>query len=95
MILVDYQIKQRIEDGTLGITPYNEDSINPNSYDLHLSNQFKYYINNGQMIDPYDRNTIIYGHEVVGRNVHNSTWNVCARCFTGDYFLTQEYLCCM
>ena len=65
MILVDYQIKQRIEDGTLGITPYNEDSINPNSYDLHLSNQFKYYINNGQMIDPYDRNTIIYGHEVV------------------------------
>ena len=38
MILVDYQIKQRIEDGTLGIAPYNEDSINPNSYDLHLSN---------------------------------------------------------
>ena len=65
MILVDYQIKQRIEDGILGIAPYNEDSINPNSYDLHLSNQFKYYINNGQMIDPYDRNTIIYGHEVV------------------------------
>jgi len=41
MILVDYQIKQRIEDGTLGIAPYNEDSINPNSYDLHLSNQYK------------------------------------------------------
>jgi deoxycytidine triphosphate deaminase len=65
MILVDYQIKQCIDYGNLNITPYNEESVNPNSYDLHLSNQFKYYINNGQMIDPYDRNTIIYGHEVV------------------------------
>ncbi len=65
MILVDYQIRQCIDNGNLIITPFDEESINPNSYDLHLSNQFKYYINNGQMIDQYDRNTILYGHEVV------------------------------
>lgn len=65
MILVDYQIRRYIDNGNLIITPFDEKSVNPNSYDLHLSNQFKYYINNGQMIDPYDRNTILYGHEVV------------------------------
>ena len=65
MVLVDWEIKQYISQKRIEIEPYDEKSVNPASYDLHLSNEFVYYFNNGQLIDPFDRNSIIYGHEKI------------------------------
>lgn len=65
MVLVDREIAKLVAEKSIGIEPFDASNINPVSYDLHLGNEFIYYINNGQMIDPYDRVSIIYGHEKV------------------------------
>ena len=57
MIQVDKQIRALIQCRKLGITPYDEDSINPNSYDLHLGNNFQISKQNGG-INPYDFRTV-------------------------------------
>ena len=57
MIQVDKQIKSLIQCSKLKIEPYDEDSINPNSYDLHLGDNFQISKQNGG-INPYDERTI-------------------------------------
>jgi len=43
MILSNKQIKERIEQGDIIITPYNEENLGSNSYDLHLSKHLAVY----------------------------------------------------
>ena len=52
MVLVDHQIRAGIENEAFEITPYNPDQVNPNSYDLRLGDEFKYY--SGYMATPID-----------------------------------------
>ncbi len=40
MILSDRDIKQAVKDGRISITPYDEQNIQPASYDLHLDRDF-------------------------------------------------------
>lgn len=65
MQLVDWQIRKYVESNKLGITPFNIDQINPNSYDLRLSDEFVRYKtffevveDTSMIIDPYNSNTI-------------------------------------
>jgi deoxycytidine triphosphate deaminase len=58
MIQVDKQIRAMIQCSKLKIEPYDEDSINPNSYDLHLGNNFQISKQNGG-VNPYDERTVI------------------------------------
>jgi len=56
-VLVDQQIKECFENDIIGIKPFREEAIQPNSYDLHLSDSFVSYINedvyDSHIIDPY------------------------------------------
>jgi dCTP deaminase len=55
MELVDWQIEEYVNNGIIGIKPFDIDNINPNSYDITLGNKFKVYTNpNDHIIDPYD-----------------------------------------
>lgn len=52
MVLSDIDIKSEIDKGELVIDPYDEDSIQPSSYDLHLSSKFVVFDNhNTDIID--------------------------------------------
>jgi dCTP deaminase len=42
-ILADCQIKARVKTGEINIVPYNEECVQPASYDLHLDDQFKVF----------------------------------------------------
>ncbi len=57
LIQVDKQIRAMIQCSKIKIEPYDEDSINPNSYDLHLGNNFQISKQNGG-INPYDQRTV-------------------------------------
>ena len=57
MIQVDKQIRAMIQCSKIKIEPYDEDSINPNSYDLHLGNNFQISKQNGG-INPYGQRTV-------------------------------------
>ncbi|WP_373838727.1 dCTP deaminase [Methanospirillum sp.] len=59
MILVDWQITDRIERGYIGIDPYNPELIQPNSIDIRLGNHFVWYIPGDEIIDPYSRDSVI------------------------------------
>lgn len=73
MQLVDWQIRKYVESGKLGITPFNIEQINPNSYDLRLADEFVRYRDfieidedyNTTIIDPYNPDTINYELETV------------------------------
>lgn len=43
MILSDKDIKDRIEEGSLGIEPFDEDCVQPSTYDLHLGEEFRLF----------------------------------------------------
>jgi len=40
MDLVDFQIAKYVEEGDIGITPYNPVNLQPNSYDVHLGDHY-------------------------------------------------------
>lgn len=42
-ILADCQIKRRVKTGEIKIVPYDDECVQPASYDLHLDNQFKIF----------------------------------------------------
>jgi len=42
-MLTGSQIKKEIEDGGIVISPFNEDQLNPNSYNMKLSSKLLYY----------------------------------------------------
>jgi dCTP deaminase len=61
MILVDWQIKDRISRGFLKVEPYDPVFVQPNSLDIRLGSHFVWYEENGAVIDPYDRATVTGG----------------------------------
>lgn len=53
MILSDKQIKKCLKIGEITINPFNNDNLQPASYDLHLDNQFKIFKpHQNTIIDP-------------------------------------------
>lgn len=55
MILVDKEIKLLIEEGTIGITPFDHTLVNPSSLDVRLGKGFGVMVpTNGGTIDPLD-----------------------------------------
>jgi len=63
MILVDWQIIDRIERGHITIDPYDKALVQPNSIDIRLGNHFVWYSPSDTVIDPHDRETITSGVE--------------------------------
>jgi len=63
MILVDWQIRDRIERGFIRIEPFDPALIQPNSIDIRLGNHFVWYTKGGTVIDPYISETVGTGVE--------------------------------
>jgi dCTP deaminase len=63
MILVDWQIIDRIERGHIIIDPYDRNLVQPNSIDIRLGSHFVWYSPSDAVIDPHDRETITSGIE--------------------------------
>jgi dCTP deaminase len=61
MILVDWQIRDRIRRGFIGVDPYDDNLVQPNSLDIRLGNHFVWYESSDAVIDPYDRETVTGG----------------------------------
>jgi dCTP deaminase len=60
-ILVDREIREEIASGALIIEPYEDRLIQPNSYDVRLSDRFSWHEPGDQVIDPYASSTILEG----------------------------------
>lgn len=58
MILVDWQILDRIGRGYITVDPYDPALVQPNSLDIRLGNHFAWYETGGEVIDPYDQNSV-------------------------------------
>ncbi|MBP2132943.1 dCTP deaminase [Methanomicrobium sp. W14] len=58
MILVDWQIQDHIKRGFIGIKPFDQKFIQPNSLDIRLGNHFVWYKESDDIIDPYDGGSI-------------------------------------
>ncbi|NYT06528.1 MAG: dCTP deaminase [Methanomicrobiales archaeon] len=58
MILVDWQIRDRIARGFIGIDPFDEKLVQPNSLDIRLGDHFVWYRPGEEAIDPYDAASI-------------------------------------
>ena len=65
MILVDWQLLDRIERGHIRIDPYDRNLVQPNSLDIRLGNHFVWYTPSDKVIDPHDRDTITSGVEEI------------------------------
>jgi len=61
-ILVDFEIRKEAAAGKLIIDPYEDRLIQPNSYDVRLSNRFSWHEPAAdQVIDPYDSQSVLQG----------------------------------
>ena len=58
MILVDWQLRDRIARGHIRIDPYEPALVQPNSVDIRLGNHFVWYRPGAEVIDPYDRDSV-------------------------------------
>jgi len=58
MILVDWQLLDRIGRGHIKIEPYDRNLVQPNSLDIRLGNHFVWYENSGELIDPYNPDSV-------------------------------------
>ncbi|MDO8842539.1 dCTP deaminase [Methanocalculus sp.] len=58
MILVDWQITDRINHGHIMIDPFDPALVQPNSLDIRLGNHFVWYRGSDRVIDPYDKKSI-------------------------------------
>jgi dCTP deaminase len=65
MILVDWQILDRIARGSINIDPYDAKLVQPNSLDIRLGNHFVWYTGSSEVIDPYNKDSVSYGIEEV------------------------------
>jgi dCTP deaminase len=63
MILVDWQLLDRIGRGHIKIDPYDKNLVQPNSIDIRLGDHFVWYKPSDRVIDPHDRDTIASGVE--------------------------------
>lgn len=52
-ILVDREIREEISSGRLILDPYEDRLIQPNSYDVRLSDRFSWHEESDEIIDPY------------------------------------------
>jgi dCTP deaminase len=60
-ILVDFEIRAAIESGELIIEPYDKKLVQPNSYDVCLSDKFSWHEPSPEVIDPFDAPSIRSG----------------------------------
>ncbi len=58
MILVDWQIEDRIRRGYIRVDPYDPALIQPNSLDIRLGSHFVWYVPGDIVIDPYERESV-------------------------------------
>ena len=58
MILVDWQILDRINRGYISIDPFDPNLVQPNSLDIRLGDHFVWYEAGDEVIDPYQKETI-------------------------------------
>jgi len=63
MILVDWQLRDRIARGHISIDPYDPELVQPNSVDIRLGNHFVLYRPGSDVIDPYRQESITAGVE--------------------------------
>lgn len=61
MLLVDWQIKEKIQNGCIGVSPFDESQIQPNSLDVKLGNRFSWYTNYREVINPYSEKSVNEG----------------------------------
>jgi len=61
MILVDWQLRDRIERGHIKIDPFDLSLIQPNSVDIRLGSHFVWYTQGEEVIDPYDKSSVTAG----------------------------------
>lgn len=54
MVLIDKLLKQLIEEGTISVTPYNPENIQPTSLDVTLGENFKVMEPIAHAISPYE-----------------------------------------
>jgi len=57
MMLVDHEIKAHVDIGKIGISPYDKNSLNPASYDLHLGIDYEIGVMEDEL-DPYNHISI-------------------------------------
>ncbi len=65
MILVDWQLLDRIARGYIKIDPYDPELVQPNSVDIRLGNHFVWYRDSSEVIDPYNQDSVCSGVEEV------------------------------
>ena len=58
MILVDWQLRDRIGRGSIKIDPYDPTLVQPNSLDIRLGSHFVWYKPGDGVIDPYNQETV-------------------------------------
>lgn len=58
MILVDWQLQDRVRRGFIKLEPFDPKFIQPNSIDIRLGNHFVWYDKSDEIIDPYDGETV-------------------------------------
>lgn len=75
MQLADCEINSAIQSDIIRITPFVQEQINPNSYDLRLGDEFIYYEPDGQIIDPFWKKSIEY------KTTH----------YVGEYFIIEPH----
>lgn len=61
MILVDWQILDRIQRGFISVDPFDPALVQPNSLDIRLGNHFVWYEPGESVIDPFHSETITEG----------------------------------
>lgn len=60
-ILVDHEIRNEIAQGKLILDPFDEALIQPNSYDVRLSDRFSWHDAGQEIIDPYESKSVLQG----------------------------------
>ena len=58
MILVDWQIHDRITRGYIRVDPFDPRLVQPNSLDIRLGNHFVWYEPGQEVIDPFQEETV-------------------------------------
>jgi dCTP deaminase len=60
-ILVDFEIRDEIASGKLILDPYEPSLIQPNSYDVRLSDKFSWHEKSDEVLDPYESESVLTG----------------------------------
>lgn len=58
-IMVDFEIREALQSGSLIIEPFEDVLIQPNSYDVRLSDRFGWHEKCDEVIDPYLCDTVL------------------------------------